>query len=239
MNQPLFYVLATLQLIGWLNAFMNSQNSNLRLSTYHRLQAKKFDPEDVITISAKKPLGLSLEEFEENSKSGVYIAELNEGSAKSSGKLRKGLYLLKVNERDVRYEDFDTVIDAIVSAADNEPLQLSFIEPSKVSKGPANLKVINGDNAILVKALKGQKMRTVLADCGIQIYDGNAVFTNCGGAGTCGTCAVEVRDNDYWYERPDFEAKRLKKYSSAARLACNTIIEGDCTIVIKPAKIVN
>ena len=49
------------------------------------LFAQKFDPSDIITIKAIKPLGLSLEEFEENSNSGVYISEIKDGSAKSSG----------------------------------------------------------------------------------------------------------------------------------------------------------
>ena len=49
------------------------------------LFAQKFDPSDIITIKAIKPLGLSLEEFEENSNSGVYISEIKDGSAKSAG----------------------------------------------------------------------------------------------------------------------------------------------------------
>lgn len=39
------------------------------------------------------------------------------------------------------------------------------------------------------------------------------------------------------FERPQFEALRLKKYSGKARLACNTIVEGDCKVQLKPKKI--
>lgn len=86
------------------------------------------------------------------------------------------------------------------------PVELSFIEPNKVLKGPAIIKVrLSEDTAasskMTVTALKGQTLRTVLLDNGLakSIYEGKSVFTNCGGAGTCGTCAVEVTDNEFWY----------------------------------------
>ena len=59
---------------------------------------------------------------------------------------------------------------------------------------------------------------------------------NCGGGGTCGTCVVQVQDNEFWEQRPDFEAKKLKKYDEKCRLSCNTIIEGDCKVIIQPMK---
>jgi len=205
-----------------------------------RLYAKKFDPSDIITISVMKPLGLSLEEFEENSNSGVYVAEVKDGSAKLTGKITRGLYLLTVNDKDVRYSDFDTVIDTILDAPEDQPVELSFIEPNKVAKGRASISVITSDGSVVsnIVALKGQMLRTVLLENNIKLYDGKATFTNCGGAGTCGTCAVDISNNEFWYERPQFEALRLKKYPPSARLACNTIIEGDCTVVIKPPKII-
>eukprot|EP01036_Dinobryon_divergens_P029316 gene29316-38393_t len=226
----------------WTHGFYNQKLGCLNPST-NTLFAQKFDPSDIITIKASKPLGLSLEEFEENSNSGVYISEIKDGSAKSSGVLKKGLYLLSVNGKDVRYLDFDSVINSIVDAPADIPVELSFIEPNKVLKGPAIIKVrLSEDTAasskMTVTALKGQTLRTVLLDNGLakSLYEGKSVFTNCGGAGTCGTCAVEVTDNEYWFERPQFEALRLKKFSAKARLACNTIVEGDCTVQLRPKK---
>ena len=38
-------------------------------------------------------------------------------------------------------------------------------------------------------------------------------------------------DNPDWERRPDFEDKKLKKYDQTARLSCNTVVEGDCTVI--------
>ena len=81
-------------------------------------------------------------------------------------------------------------------------------------------------------------MRPLLLSNKIDIYQGSAKLTNCGGGGgSCGTCVVSVTQNSDWEERPDFEAKRLKKYDNSARLSCNTVIEGDCVVTMAPKKI--
>lgn len=201
------------------------------------LNAQKFDPDSIVTVRAKKPLGATLVENEEGGKLGVCIDEINEGSLKESGVVRKGLYLLTINEKDVRYEDFDTIIDTIVDAPEDQPLKLEFIDPRTVQRGPAILTVDTPDGLQReIAALKGQMLRTVLQENGVEVYAGKAKWTNCGGAGNCGTCAVEVTDNEFWEARPRFEALRLKKYGENARLSCNTVIEGDCTVKVQPPK---
>ena len=70
-------------LVIWTHGFYNQKLGCLNPA--NTLFAQKFDPSDIITIKASKPLGLSLEEFEENSNSGVYISEIKDGSAKLSG----------------------------------------------------------------------------------------------------------------------------------------------------------
>jgi ferredoxin len=62
-------------------------------------------------------------------------------------------------------------------------------------------------------------------------------MTNCGGGGSCGTCVVNVSNNPDWEVRAEWEGKRLKKYGKESRLSCQTVIEGDCSIEIKPNKI--
>lgn len=59
------------------------------------LDALKFDPADIITVKLRRPLGLSLEENIENEARGVFVSEVKEGSAKASGKVYKGLYLIQ------------------------------------------------------------------------------------------------------------------------------------------------
>eukprot|EP01040_Poterioochromonas_malhamensis_P022677 gene22677-27630_t len=82
-----------------------------------RLEVAKYDPEKFIEVRAKKPLGLTLYEIEENAKSGVLIGEIDKTSPLSKMKeITLGLYLLKINGKDVKSEDFDTIINEIVAA---------------------------------------------------------------------------------------------------------------------------
>ena len=99
------------------------------------LQALKYDPANIITVNLKRPLGLSLEENVENKPFGVFVAEVKEGSAKASGKVRQGLYLLSVDEKDVKNADFDSIMDEIVSKPESADIKMSFIDFKDVYKG--------------------------------------------------------------------------------------------------------
>lgn len=209
--------------------------SHSRRDTYR--QAQKFDPTTFIQVSLLKPLGLSLEEVVENGRSGVVIDEVGDGNAKLCGKLYKGLFLISANGRDLKYEDFDTVLDTLKSSPESEPVNLQFVDLRNVYRGSAVLTVETPDGKIIqLKCLKGQPLREVLMGAKVNVYGDRAKLTNCGGGGQCGTCAVLVEDAEDWVARSDFEGLRLKKYPASARLSCNTAIEGDCTIVISPAK---
>jgi hypothetical protein len=85
----MYLLLAFVILLDVANAFQQ-----LRPSSTYRNQlvsrAKKFDSEDFIKVSISKPLGLDLEEVEENAARGVTVAAVNEGNAKANGKVYKG-----------------------------------------------------------------------------------------------------------------------------------------------------
>ena len=132
-------------------------------STLTRHSAAKFDPSDFITVSLKKPLGISLEEVEENKKRGVTIDGLDDGgSAKANGKIYAGLFLVSVNGMDTKYEDFDTILNAIKSAPEGKPLDLVFIPPGRVFKGPATLSVTKLDGSKLtIQTFKGRSLTLV------------------------------------------------------------------------------
>jgi ferredoxin len=219
------------------HASSSSQSPPL-LKQFSRLFAQKFDPSTFIKVSIPKPLGLSLEENEPNKARGVFISSVGDGNAKKSGKLSNGLYLLEVAGTDVKYKDFDSIIDLISSSPADAPLDLVFVSPKNVYQGPAQLTVFTPEGqALTINTYKGQNLRTVLQGSKVDIYSGNGKFSNCGGAGQCRTCVVKVTDNDSWEKRADFEEKALgKKYDSSARLSCNTIVEGDCTVFVKPNK---
>jgi ferredoxin len=179
---------------------------------------------------------LGLVENEEGKKSGVCIDNLDDnGSLKSTNLVKKGMYLLTINERDVRYEDFDTILDSLIAIPTNQDISLQFIDPKKVFRGPATLTVLDSrGNTITVQTMKSLNLRSVLQSSNIEVYEGKGKLTNCGGGGSCGLCGVEITDNEFWDPRQDFEARKLRKFSENARLSCNTIIEGDCTIVVQP-----
>ena len=135
--------------------------------------------------------------------------------------------------------DFDSIIDEITSKPEDQDINMAFIDFKDVYKGPAKLTVRRPDgNTITVSCLKGQSLRTVLTGVGIDVYNGKAKITNCGGGGICGTCVVSVIPpvND-WEPRPAFEAKKLRRYDEFARLSCNTIVEGDCEVIVSPPKV--
>lgn len=234
----LFLLLAILFISVEVYSFKSSRVAVIKAGCITRLLAQKFDPETFISISLSKPFGLSLEEIEENGKKGVFIGEISEGSAKVSGKIYAGLFLVSANGQDLKYEDFDTILDALRNSPDDKPVDLVFVDQRSVYRGPAVLTVSTPEGGIVsINCLKGQPMRDVLMGAGINVYGSRAKLTNCGGVGQCSTCAVLIEDTEDWEPRSEVEGLRLKKYADNARLSCTTIIEGDCTVIILPSKL--
>jgi ferredoxin len=206
--------------------------------TGSQLSAQKFDPSDFIHVSLLKPMGLSLEEVEQNSNRGVMVDEVNSGSAKLNGKIYKGLLLLSANGRNLRNESFDSVLAVLASCPASDPVELVFIDPRNVFRGPALITVqLPGGDRRQIAGLKGQMIRDVLMSANVNVHGDRAKLTNCGGGGQCGTCAVLIDDTEDWEPRVEREALRLGKYASNSRLSCFTTIEGDCTVTISPTKI--
>jgi len=200
----------------------------------------KFDPATYISASVARPLGLSLEEVEENAPRGVTVTEVaKDGNSKASGQIRAGLFLVKVNSQDVRYKTFDAIMDLFGATPPGQNVDLVFVDPKDVYKGKAEVVVKTPSGPPLtIQCLKGQNLRRVLLDANLPLYSDRAKFTNCGGGLSCGTCVVDVVDNADWEERQDVESRRLaKKYAPTTRLSCNTIIEGDCTVTVQPQKL--
>jgi ferredoxin len=185
-----------------------------------------------------KPLGVQLEEVKEGGSLGVTIQSVGEGSAKTSGKVKKGLYLISANGIDLKFQNFDTILDTLGGSPEGQPIELVFIDPTDVYNGQAILTVQKTDGtSVQIKTTKGANLRKTLLDNKIELYGGSAKFTNCGGNAQCGTCAVLVNDADDWDPRQDVENKKLKKFPSSSRLSCNTFVEGDCSVVMGPKAI--
>lgn len=214
---------------------------------HYPLGALKFDKKDFVSISINKPLGLDLEEAEDGKECGVLIAELTEGgNAAKTKKLSSGMFLKYADNVDVGSMGFDEIIGIIKAVPEGKAVDLVFIYPGDVFNGPAVLDVTmpitydaqTGEAIRKVKQItckKGQKLRDVLLENRVDLYDIRGKATNCGGAGQCGTCIVKVNvAADDWTPVPSFEAKKLTKYDKSCRLSCNVIVEGDAEIEIRP-----
>jgi ferredoxin len=233
----MFNVAVALLMVSSALSFKTSQFGLMSSRKNTVLFLRKFDEANFIRVSLMKPLGVQLEEVKEGGSLGVTIEAVNEGSAKASGKIKSGLFLISANGKDLKFQDFDTILDTLGDSPEGQPIDLVFIDPRDVYNGPATLTVKTGDgNSVQINTRKGENLRKTLLDNKIDIYGSKAKFTNCGGGASCGTCAVLVNDALDWEPRADFERARLKKYSSAGRLSCNVFIEGDCTVIVQPPK---
>lgn len=83
---------------------------------------------------------------------------------------------------------------------------------------------------------RGATLRTVLREAGLDVHNGAAGTVNCGGHGTCGTCAVAVdgatndrtRRERWRLDFPPHDAE------NGLRLACQTTVEGDLAVEKHP-----
>jgi len=78
-------------------------------------------------------------------------------------------------------------------------------------------------------------LRKKLMEVGVDIYPLQGKIFNCGGGGSCGTCAVQVLAGDKNLSpKAPVEKKLLANKPESYRLSCCTRVSGDCTIKTKP-----
>mmetsp|Transcript_22472 Transcript_22472/g.53409 ORF Transcript_22472/g.53409 Transcript_22472/m.53409 type:complete len:267 (+) Transcript_22472:172-972(+) len=210
--------------------------------------------QSLLSVELEKPLGVILEEVEEGQPKGVFVLELaEEGSAAASEykDLLVGLTLAKVMGNDVTNLDFDSVMDELIAAP--SPINLDFAVPSNlvehdesVSLSPpaaeeidelplgttVAIKVLGdkGNPETVIQAKVGDNLRKTLQENNIEVYQGlKQKLGNCGGGGTCTFCAADFLESEGWYERSEYEDKRLSKAPNA-RLSCLNDIQGPATI---------
>lgn len=88
-------------------------------STLHISSGLTFDSGDQLLVSAQKPLGLILEEPEQEdggSGGGCFVAEVVEGSAADKAGVRSGDILVAVQNADVHKAALEEVMGRIVDA---------------------------------------------------------------------------------------------------------------------------
>lgn len=97
-------------------------------------------------------------------------------------------------------------------------IHITFVS-HKMEENPRNVSVGSGE----------KQLRKLMLEEKVPLYDAYGTMMNCGGAGNCATCLVEILEgSELLSGRTDAELKQLKKRPESWRLACQTIL-GDKT----------
>lgn len=201
----------------------------------------------LLSLDLEKPLGIILEEVEENSARGVKVEELSDAGSAYSSPYRDQLVGLKVAEvmgTDVSAMTFDDVMDCIIGAP--SPVSITFeVDEEKDADDAAvayevgttvQIKVIQDGNADkILDARVGDNLRKTLLDNNVELYRGlKKKLGNCGGGGQCTFCAVDFveGESEGWQARSEYEDQRIAKFPTA-RLACMNNIQGPATIRVQ------
>jgi hypothetical protein len=114
------------------------------------------------TVSLTKPLGIILEERDAG-KPGVQVASLVEGgAADNSGAIVKGDALVAVDGRDLSQADFDSAMDALITAPGDRPLDIVLSDGLGRMDIAKNLaKSLSGQEAIFADATVRAAVRQV------------------------------------------------------------------------------
>ncbi|MTJ47404.1 2Fe-2S iron-sulfur cluster-binding protein [Dolichospermum sp. UHCC 0259] len=96
-----------------------------------------------------------------------------------------------------------------------------------------NIKFIKENREIVVA--KGANLRLKAVENGIDIYTFFSKITNCGGAGQCTTCVVQIVEGlENLSPRTDLENRKFKNKPENYRLACQTLVNGPVSVITKP-----
>ncbi|BAZ84529.1 2Fe-2S iron-sulfur cluster-binding protein [Dolichospermum compactum] len=96
-----------------------------------------------------------------------------------------------------------------------------------------NIKFVKENREIVVA--KGANLRLKAVENGIDIYKFFSKLTNCGGAGQCTTCVVQIVEGlENLSPRTDLETKKFKNKPDNYRLACQTLVNGPVSVITKP-----
>lgn len=96
-----------------------------------------------------------------------------------------------------------------------------------------NIKFVKENKEVI--AADGANLRLKAMQNSIDIYKFIGKMTNCGGGGQCGTCIVEIAEGiENLSPRTDVEERILKKKPENYRLACQTLVNGQVSVITKP-----
>ncbi len=92
-----------------------------------------------------------------------------------------------------------------------------------------------------IEVPEGSNLRVEARKAGVEVYAGMDRYANCMGTGTCGTCAVLVREGtENLNNKTLIERMRLSVSLASIgneqtmRLSCQCKVNGDCKVVTQP-----
>jgi len=195
----------------------------------------------LLSVQLEKPLGIILEEVEENSPQGVKVEEISDAGSAYASEYRDqliGLKVAQVGETDVTSMAFDDVMDCIINSPSTVTILFEVadepVEPQFTIGTTVQIKVIqDGNEDKTIDAKVGENLRQTLLDNKVELYRGlKKKLGNCGGGGQCTFCAVDFVESEGWEERMEYENTKIKKFPTA-RLACLNNIQGPATIRVQ------
>ena len=184
-----------------------------------------------LSVTLPKPLGAVLEEA---APSGVKVQELQEGgSGAETGLLKKGDKFVSVCGADCAALDFDSVMAMLVDAPGEVELQVvrtSIVRKPRAAVEPSLLTVDGKDSSVQ----KGVILRQAVVDTGAELYKGwMAKAQQCGGAGQCSTCWVNVVEGaENLSAMTEVEQRKGKKKPEGYRMSCQAIVQGDVKVEV-------
>jgi ferredoxin len=159
--------------------------------------------------------------------------------------------LVAVNGDSVMGFEFDSAMDKLMESPDETTLKFfrgtiaelkqtssatSSAVPPQARSGFTTLTVV-GEKGCTISSTSGKILRNLLLENKVELYGGMDKLMNCGGAGQCGTCAVEVLSSDVGSlsDRTAIEVTKLKKKPTTFRLACQVVVQGgEITVKSRP-----
>jgi len=175
------------------------------------------------SVMLTKPLGAVLEE---TAPSGVRISELQDGgSGAETGLLKKGDRLRSIQGEDVSKASFDEVMEKLIAAPEDVELEVLRFVIVRKAKEALTLTVDGSPGPVD----KGVILRGAVTDTGAELYKGMmAKMQQCGGAGQCATCWVEIVDGmENLSPKTDVEIRKGRKRPENYRMACQAVVNGD------------
>jgi ferredoxin len=147
---------------------------------------------------------------------------------------------MQTGAKDELYQELDHSIEPTPDPT-VEPAAAQVSEPTSEPIAEGNSKLmpsitfVKEDKAVF--ATQGANLRIKALESQIDLYTFSGKMMNCGGYGQCGTCVVEITEGmENLSPRTEVEERKLRKRSPNCRLACQTLVQGDISVVTKPGK---